>query len=102
MFDVFFDPFSILVSHTIFGANFGAIWVSFWSSFLVKKAYQNQELISTLVPKPFWDQFWHNFGYMLVIFRRDLVAGTASADIAKTMKNHGFFNVLAVSEVSDN
>ena len=36
---------SLVVSHTICGANFGAIWVSFWMSFLVQKAYQIQELI---------------------------------------------------------
>ena len=37
--------FSLVVSHTICGANVGAIWVSFWSSFLIQKAYQNQALI---------------------------------------------------------
>ena len=73
-------------------------WVLFWT-------HKSRAMLRQFLT-PFWDHLWSHFGTHLDTFWRHFgelcVASTASADIAKTIKNQWFFNDFAMSEVSEN
>ena len=89
------------------GARFAnRFWVQVWSHFgpilepnLVQKSSQKSRAILRQFLIPFWDHVWSHFGTFLDTFWRHFgelcVASTASADIAKTIKNQWFFNDFA-------
>ena len=103
MFDVLFEVLFVFVSHNIVGATFGAMWVSFWSSFLVQKTYPNQELIlylfctcSEAVVGSILAQIWIHVG---VLSERFSIASTVPL-MDRNDKNTKK-NVLVVSEVPE-
>ncbi len=75
-------PFWSLFFEVVLGALFGPILGPFWS--------------------PFWSHFGVLFGGLLPVdslLRHEAVFATFSdpSDVAKSLKNHGFFEVLAMS-----